>query len=135
MCFGGWTVFIQWKWRLQNTIWTNYSQFFSWLGMNWRLLIWSDFIQFVIYVLYKRKMYLGTDKYVLVFMHKIVFHKKTTDENKIKNSLCLYRVNCRGVESSHVTWTWVNNQIDLTWLHLSWVTWSPLQTLKFKWFY
>lgn len=37
-------------------------------------------------------MYLGTD--VLVFMHKIVFHKKLM---KIKIA-CLYRVNYRGVD-------------------------------------
>lgn len=41
-------------------------------------------------------MYLGTDEYVWSSCTRMSFIKK---KNKNKNSLCLYRVNCRGVDS------------------------------------
>lgn len=33
-------------------------------------------------------MFLGADKYVLDFMHRIVFHKKITEENKKIARVC-----------------------------------------------
>lgn len=45
----------------------------------------------------KAKMYLGTDKYVLVFMHKTVFHKK---KKLMKINLACVCTECRGVDSS-----------------------------------